>query len=170
MVEMIIHNVRETSLDECCSFVKTHLVPQKYELSVEPYPQGSGHHLHLYLEFQNQRHFNKLLKDLNRLSNIARDLLAQSDGAIGRVQLTQWTTGQTWENVHKYLVDPIKDKIVGRPAQGSRLTPVFDRSITKYVKKDLVKARRIADQDSEIIRKIQHQANQIEVGPDGLPK
>ena len=42
---------------------------QEFTMSVEPYPQGDGSHLHLFIQYKNQRSFKSVLRELEMLKS-----------------------------------------------------------------------------------------------------
>ena len=63
---IVIHNVKENVK----SIIEEHNVAKTKEMlmSVEPYPQGDGFHLHLFVQYPNQRSFKSVLNEYNRLA------------------------------------------------------------------------------------------------------
>lgn len=60
---IVIHNVNEKSQP----IVKQYAAQAKeYVMSIEPYPQGNGSHLHLFIQYSNPRSFRAVLNELER--------------------------------------------------------------------------------------------------------
>jgi hypothetical protein len=110
----VIHNVRADAQVDIDRFWANQTFI-KLRTAIEPYSQQDGNHLHIYVEFKNQKYFNSLL---NLLKELSKDILdPQADpslGDIGRVDLKPWSAGETWEQKDKYLTNPVKDKVVGK--------------------------------------------------------
>ena len=112
----VIHNIRQdsdTQIDKFFTQLKQPTI--KVYTSIEPYTHQDGFHLHIYIEFKNQIWFHSLLKLLKDLSITVRSgVLPTLPGQAGRVDLKPWSPGQTWSNIQQYLVNPIKDKEIGK--------------------------------------------------------
>jgi hypothetical protein len=106
----VIHNVdQEKTQDIVSKYVKE---AKEYVMSIEPYPQGDGYHLHLFIQYRNQRSFKSVLKELQNLSE--KIISPRPDGetrAWGRVQLD--IMRGTFQDCVKYLQGETKDKPTG---------------------------------------------------------
>lgn len=155
----VVHNVKADCSVQADALIN-HLGPIRYQIAVEPYTHQEGHHLHIYCQFKNQRHFTKLLKELELISSILRDRVSgDPDHKLGRVELTQWTPGQTWENINKYLVNPTKEKITGEVTSRNNIQYVWVSDLQKYILKDVSeqnkkKAQAVRDYDNRKIIQI----------------
>lgn len=102
---IVIHNVRP----DCKQTVVHHVSGAKRSaVAVEPYKE-SGHHIHIQVEYPNQRHFTSVLKEFKDLSlKIVAHRPEGIEGDWGRVQVDQMRG--TFEQATQYLVNPTKDK------------------------------------------------------------
>ena len=68
---IVFHNVdQEKAQDKLQEYVAK---AKEYVMSCEPYPEGEGFHLHLFIQYPNQRSFFSVLKELE---NIKKKFLA----------------------------------------------------------------------------------------------
>lgn len=145
----VVHNVRSDCLKEAEDLIQA-IGPIRSQIAVEPYTHQDGHHLHIYFAFKNQKHFNSLLKELERISNSIRDSTSEKGKSTGRVELSQWTPGQTWENINKYLVAPTKQKITGEVSSTNNYKPMWSWEMRKYIVIDVSQS---AQKRREAVRK-----------------
>lgn len=105
---IVIHNVRP----DCKPTVVQHVSGAKRSaVALEPYPDQDGFHVHIQVEYANQRHFNSVLKEFQGLSQ--RIVSPRPDGeerSWGRVQCDQMRG--TFEQATAYLTNPRKSKPV----------------------------------------------------------
>lgn len=110
-----IHNV---DMSKCYNVVKEYVKGVKeYVMSVEPNPEGYGFHLHLFVQYKNQRYWSKVLKELNELK--VEFLLPRPEGETrdwGRVQLDLMKG--TFPQAEAYLKGETKDKPLGEVLKG----------------------------------------------------
>jgi hypothetical protein len=88
----------------------------EYTMSVEPNPEGDGYHLHLFIQYRNQRYFKAVLKELEKLSR--RIGVPRPEGETrdwGRVQLD--VMRGTMKQAKAYLLGQTKDKPTGEVYQ-----------------------------------------------------
>lgn len=157
----VVHNVRADCSAQAAELTQA-IGPLRFQNAVEPYSHQVGYHLHIYFSFKNQKHFNSLLKELELLSNRLRDSTSEPGTSIGRVELSQWTTGQSWENINQYLTNPVKDKITGEVTSRNNLKYMWDFDLNKYRVVDVSvaaqkKRQAIRRSDEETIRDIHRQ-------------
>jgi len=105
---IVIHNV----LPDCKQTVLNHVSgAQRSAVAVEPYNDQEGQHVHIQIEFPNQRHKTALLKEFKGLSaKIVAPRPEGIEGDWGRVQVSKMYG--TFEQATQYLVNPTKDKKV----------------------------------------------------------
>lgn len=112
---IVFHNVQEIKSQEV---IKQYVAKAKeYVMSCEPYPQGSGHHMHLFIQYENQRSFFSVLKELETLKK--KFLLPKPEGQQGdwgRVQLDPMRG--RFDQAHAYLQGQTKDKPIGEVMSG----------------------------------------------------
>lgn len=105
---VVIHNVRS----DCKPIVLQHVSSAKRSaVGLEPYPDQDGFHVHIQVEYPNQRHFTAVLKDFEGLSR--KIVSPRPDGeerSWGRVQVDQMRG--TFEEATAYLTNPRKSKPV----------------------------------------------------------
>lgn len=105
-----IHNCRKDIED---------IVKEKYEvlvkemlMSVEPYPEQEGYHLHLFLQFPNQRYGCSVLAELEKLSKkIQAPRPVDCKGDWGRVHIEEMRG--RFDQAEDYLLGMTKDKPTG---------------------------------------------------------
>lgn len=107
---IVIHNVsQEKVYDIIESYVQK---AKEYTMSVEPNPQGDGKHLHLFIQFKNQRSFKSVLRELQQLSlRIQEPKPPGEERDWGRVQLD--IMKGNFAQATAYLKGETKDKPVG---------------------------------------------------------
>jgi len=105
---VVIQNVRP----DCKQTVLHHVSGAKRSaVAVEPYNHQPGYHIHIFIEFPNQRYKTALLKEYQDLSTkIVAPRPEGIEGDWGRVQVDQMRG--TFEQATQYLVNPTKDKAV----------------------------------------------------------
>lgn len=113
---IVIHNVEnEKSQAKIKEYAQKNA--KEYVMSVEPYPQGNGFHLHLYVQYQNQRGFKSVLKEIEKLS---KDFITPKppgeDRSWGRVQLD--VMRGRFSQATAYLQGETKDKPTGEVLSG----------------------------------------------------
>lgn len=107
---IVIHNVKK----ECESTVKEHNAQKTKEmlLSVEPYPQGNGQHLHLFIQYPNQRSFKSVLNEYEQFAKrIIEPKPEGEERAWGRVQVD--VMKGRFDQAEAYLKGETKDKPTG---------------------------------------------------------
>lgn len=107
---IVIHNVKQNIEP----IVRQHNVQKAKEMlmSVEPYPQGNGHHLHLFIQYTNQRSFMSVLNEYEKLSK--RLIEPRPEGEVrswGRVQVD--VMRGRFDQANAYLLGETKDKPLG---------------------------------------------------------
>lgn len=107
---IVIHNVKK----ECESTVQDYNVQKAKEsiLSVEPNPQGDGFHLHVFIQYQNQRSFKSVLREYEQLAKRITEPRPQGEErAWGRVQVD--VMRGRFDQAEAYLAGATKDKPTG---------------------------------------------------------
>jgi hypothetical protein len=125
---IVFHNVQEEKSQET---IRQYVAKAKeYVMSCEPYPEGEGFHLHLFIQYPNQRSFFSVLKELE---NIKKKFLAPKppgqQGDWGRVQLDPMRG--RFDQANAYLQGQTKDKPTGE-VQAGKVKPCCDRK--RYTK------------------------------------
>jgi len=105
---VVIQNVRP----DCKQTVLHHVSGAKRSaVAVEPYNHQPGHHIHIFIEYQNQHHFTSVLKEYKDLATkIVAHRPEGIEGDWGRVDVDRMRG--TFEQATQYLVAPTKDKAV----------------------------------------------------------
>jgi hypothetical protein len=100
-------------------------------MSCEPYPEGEGFHLHLFIQYPNQRSFFSVLKELEQMKKkfVAPKPPGQR-GDWGRVQLDPMRG--RFDQAHAYLQGDTKDKPLGE-VLGGKEKPCWRRK--RYIKR-----------------------------------
>lgn len=107
---IVLHNVR----DDAKVSVENHFKafsPSKLLVAMEPYPQGEGHHIHVFVSYTNPRSFKSVLSSTKSLSE--KIVAPRPEGETrdwGRVQVDQMRG--TFEQATAYLTTPKKEKPV----------------------------------------------------------
>jgi len=107
---IVIHNVKENVK----SIIEEHNVSKTKEMlmSVEPYPQGDGFHLHLFVQYPNQRSFKSVLNEYNKLAKrLTTPKPKGEERAWGRVQVD--IMRGRFDQANAYLQGDTKDKPTG---------------------------------------------------------
>jgi len=106
---IVIHNVDEKSQP----IVKHYAAQAKeYVMSIEPYPQGNGSHLHLFIQYSNPRSFRAVLNELERFKKRIVVPRPQDESRDwGRVQLD--VMRGRFSQANSYLMGETKDKPTG---------------------------------------------------------
>ena len=107
---IVIHNVKK----ECESIVNEYNAQKAKEsiLSVEPYPEGNGQHLHLFIQYPNQRSFKSVLREYEMLAKrITEPRPTGEERAWGRVQVD--IMRGRFDQAEAYLAGATKDKPTG---------------------------------------------------------
>ena len=120
---IVFHNVDK---EKCYKVLGDYVVDVKeYVMSVEDYPQGSGSHAHLFVQYKNQRSFKSVFKELEVLKKkfvVERPPGEERDW--GRVQLD--VMKGRFSQAEAYLKGETKDKPTGEVLSGE-LKPCFRR-------------------------------------------
>lgn len=121
---VVVHNVDE---EKTQAIIRDYVSKKakEYVMSVEPYPQGDGHHLHLFIQYKNQRSFTAVLNELEKLRD--RFIVPRPEGeerAWGRVQLDPMRG--RFNQCEAYLNGETKAKPIGDVLRG-RVKPCFRR-------------------------------------------
>lgn len=105
---IVIHNVKSS----CKTVVVEHCQGAKRSaIALEPYPKSDGFHIHIQIEYPNQRWFKSVLNEFIDLSRLIVDVKpVDCETDWGRVQVDPMKG--TFEQATKYLVNPDKDKDV----------------------------------------------------------
>jgi len=113
----VIHNVDpEKTQAIVANYVKE---VKEYVMSIEPYPQGDGYHLHLFVAYRNQRSFQSVLKELQALSKQIQTPRPEGETRDwGRVQLD--VMRGTFKDCVDYLQGVTKDKPLGEVKEGKK--------------------------------------------------
>lgn len=112
---IVIHNVEEKCQAIAEAYAKKNCT--EFVLSVEPYPQDKGFHLHLFLQFPNQRHFKAVLKDLEKFKKtIITPKPPGEERDWGRVQVD--VMRGRFSQADDYLAGLTKDKPTGEVLKG----------------------------------------------------
>lgn len=115
---VVIHNVRPEIYDDVRKYVFQD-PPKEFAMSVEPYPDKPGYHLHLYLEYTNQRRFNPILHKFEGLSKKIQTPRPKGEKrAHGRVDVKMMKG--TFLQATAYLRGETKDKPTGEVVTGRR--------------------------------------------------
>jgi len=105
---IVIHNANDSSK----SSVENHFrsfSPVKLLVAMEPYPEGEGFHIHVFVSFQNPRSFQSVLTSTQSLSQkVVSDKPEGETRDWGRVQVDQMRG--SFEQATAYLTNPKKDK------------------------------------------------------------
>ncbi len=114
---IVFHNVDS---EKCYPILENYAKKAKeYVLSVEPYPKGDGFHSHLSIEYQNQRSFKNVLKELEKLKVAFIATRPEgTKGDWGRVQLDRMRG--TFKQNESYLLGETKDKPIGDVKTGKK--------------------------------------------------
>lgn len=81
-------------------------------MSIEPYPQGNGSHLHLFIQYSNPRSFRAVLNELERFKKrIVVPRPEDESRDWGRVQLD--VMRGRFSQANSYLMGETKDKPIG---------------------------------------------------------
>jgi len=107
---IVIHNVKENIQH----IVEQHNVQKTKEMlmSVEPNPKGDGFHLHLFIQYPNQRSFKSVLNEYNKLAKrLTMPKPIGEERAWGRVQVD--VMRGRFDQANDYLQGATKDKPTG---------------------------------------------------------
>ena len=107
---IVIHNVKENIQ----AIVEKHNAQKVKEMlmSVEPNPQGDGSHLHLFIQYPNQRSFKSVLNEYTKLAKrLTTPKPEGEERAWGRVQVD--VMRGRMDQAHAYLRGDTKDKPTG---------------------------------------------------------
>jgi len=107
---IVIHNVKENIQH----IVEQHNVQKTKEMlmSVEPNPKGDGFHLHLFIQYPNQRSFKSVLNEYNKLAKrLTMPKPIGEERAWGRVQVD--VMRGRFDQANAYLQGDTKDKPTG---------------------------------------------------------
>ncbi len=114
---IVFHNVDK----EKCEPILEHYVKKvkEYVMSVEPYPQGNGHHAHLSVEYPNQRRKQSVLKELEKLKVSFVTMRPEGETRDwGRIQVQEMRG--TFKQNENYLLGETKDKPLGDVKTGKK--------------------------------------------------
>uniref|UniRef100_UPI00404893AA hypothetical protein n=1 Tax=Shewanella sp. TaxID=50422 RepID=UPI00404893AA len=85
---------------------------KEYVCSCEPYPEQSGYHMHLFIEYKNQRSFNSVLHEMQNLSKrVTEPRPPDETRDWGRVQVDRMYGD--FKQANSYLQGETKDKPTG---------------------------------------------------------
>jgi hypothetical protein len=114
---MTIQNVQEDKAYEWLKEYTTNPQVKEYSYSVEPYNHQPGHHLHLFVQYKNQRHFSALHKEINRQKG---KILALRPEGEERDWGRLWIQAQKGklEECEAYLQGATKSKALGEVFTG----------------------------------------------------
>lgn len=114
---MTIQNVQEDKAYEWLKEYTTNPQVKEYSYSVEPYNHQPGHHLHLFVQYKNQRHFSALHKEINRQKD---KILALRPEGEERDWGRLWIQAQKGklEECEAYLKGETKSKALGEVFTG----------------------------------------------------
>lgn len=105
---IVFHNVK----DDAKSSVENHFKsnnPKEILVSMEPYPESEGHHIHVFVCFKNAHFFTKMLESCILLSTkLVAPRPDDITGDWGRVQVDKMRG--TFKEATAYLTNPVKDK------------------------------------------------------------
>ena len=121
---VVIHNVQKEKTQDIVKKYATEKA-KEYVMSIEPYPQGDGFHLHLFVQYKNQRYFRAVLNEFEKLKK--RFIAPKPEGETrewGRVQLEPMRG--RFDQCEDYLLGETKDKPLGDVLKG-KLKPCFRR-------------------------------------------
>lgn len=105
---IVVHNVKPQAKEIFQQFVEDQN-PLWSVLSLEPYPEQSGHHLHIFVKWKTQHRSVKWFTfHHNMKSKIILEKPQDNDGDWGRLQVD--TLYGDKAHCVKYLVNPDKDK------------------------------------------------------------
>jgi len=107
---IVIHNVKQNIQD----IVEKHNVQKVKEMlmSVEPNPKGDGSHLHLFIQYPNQRSFKSVLNEYTKLAKrLTTPKPKGEERAWGRVQVD--VMRGRFDQANAYLQGDTKDKPTG---------------------------------------------------------
>jgi len=108
---IVIHNFKPQAKELVETFIKEQ-TPSWSVVSLEPYPDKPGHHIHIFLKWKTQRRSIKWFNFHNDMkSRLVEDKPADVEGEWGRIQVDSLKGDK--ESCLKYLVNPDKDKPLG---------------------------------------------------------
>lgn len=112
---IVFHNVLQEKSQEV---IRQYVAKAKeYVMSCEPYPQGEGYHLHLFIQYPNQRSFFSVLKELEQIKKkFVAPRPEGQEGDWGRVQLDPMRG--RFDQAEAYLQGATKDKPLGEVLGG----------------------------------------------------
>lgn len=111
---IVIHNVRSEIQDEVKEYAQK---AKEYVMSVEPYPESDGYHLHLFIQYPNTRSFKSVLTEIQRFAkSVTTERPAGEDRDWGRVQVD--VMRGKFQQAHDYLKGVTKDKPTGEVVSG----------------------------------------------------
>lgn len=114
---IVIHNVDKNSQTKVRHYAEK---AKDFVMSIEPYPQGDGFHLHLFLKYSNPRGFKAVLNDLERFKkSIVVPRPAGEERDWGRVQLD--VMRGNFVQATSYLKGETKDKPTGEVISSKRV-------------------------------------------------
>lgn len=144
---IVIHNVNEKSQP----IVKQYAAQAKeYVMSIEPYPQGNGSHLHLFIQYSNPRSFRAVLNELERFKKrIVVPRPADESRDWGRVQLD--VMRGRFSQANSYLMGETKDKPIGEVCSQKKGIVLYSAEQTKNLRLWLDK---ISDHQMKVVGNI----------------
>lgn len=168
---IVIHNVDDKKAHDIVSkYVEE---SKEHVWSVEPNPQGVGYHVHLFIQYRNQRRFKSVLKELERLSK--RMVAPRPEGETrdwGRVhvdvmrgnfqQCVSYLRGQTKDKP----VGEVVHKVAGQPAEywvkyvaehWSEFLTWCDKSQDEVARESQIESEKILQDDANFMKKKSHQ-------------
>lgn len=106
---IVFHNVKHGA-KPCVNEWAQAQSPTQLLVALEPYPQGEGFHIHVFMSFKNPREFKVILKKAQDLSaTIIEPRPEGEERDWGRVQVDRMRG--TFQEATAYLTNPEKDKI-----------------------------------------------------------
>uniref|UniRef100_UPI004048C984 hypothetical protein n=1 Tax=Mariniflexile sp. TaxID=1979402 RepID=UPI004048C984 len=107
---IVIHNVDPKKENEVKNVAAQKA--KEYVCSCEPYPEQSGYHMHLFIEYKNQRSFKSVLHEMQNLSKRVTEPRPPGETRDwGRVQVDRMYGD--FKQANSYLLGETKDKPTG---------------------------------------------------------
>ncbi len=111
---LVIHNVRSEIQNEVKDYAQK---AKEYVMSVEPYPESDGYHLHLFIQYTNPRSFKSVLAEVQRFAKtVTTPRPPGEERDWGRVQCD--IMRGKFQQAHDYLKGLTKDKPTGEVISG----------------------------------------------------
>lgn len=132
---IVIHNVNKHSNDIVRQYAS---ISKEYIMSIEPYPQGDGYHLHLFIQYRNPRSFKSVLSELETFkTKIVVPRPAGEERDWGRVQID--VMKGSFEQAKRYLQGATKDKPIGEVISNKQglitYTPEQQQALAQWFQK-----------------------------------